>query len=186
MEIAIPRNITAGDTRSWVDTLSDYPNDLYTLSYAIAGASRLNLTATNSGSDYQTTITGVQSSALAAGAYSWQCFITKISDSTRSNIANGNIVVIANLATVTTPYDGATFAQKTLTAIQNTITAKLAGGAVERYKINDREVWNYKLSELKDLEIYYRNLVRKEAIARGDIANTENLYVGWINPSWRG
>jgi hypothetical protein len=184
--VNIPRNITAGDTREWVDTLSDYPNDLYTLTYAIAGSAKLILTATNSGTDYKTTITGAQSGALAAGAYSFQTYVTKIADSTRSAIASGNIVVMPNLSAVTTPYDGATFAQKTLTAIQNTITAKLQGGAVERYKIHDREVWNYKLSELKDLEIYYRNLVRKEAIARGDIPNSENLYVGWNNPSWRG
>ena len=180
--VNIPRNITAGDTREWVDTLSDYPNDLYTLTYAIAGSAKLILTATNSGTDYKTTITGAQSGALAAGAYSFQTYVTKIADSTRSNIASGNIVIIPNLSVVTTPYDPRTFAKKTLDAIEATIAAKLSGGAVQRYKIHDREVWNYSLKELTDLENYYRARVTKEEVARGDRPSTENLYVGWNNP----
>lgn len=182
---AIPRTITSGDTVVWVDKLPEYPNNLYTLTYAIAGTSGLALTSENLGNDYATTITGAQSTALAAGAYSWQAFVTKISDSTRANIASGNIVVTANLATVTTPYDGRTFAEKTLDAIQQTITAKLNGGAVMRYKINDREVWNFTIKELTDLETYYRNRVLKEQVARGDRPSVENLYVGWNKPSWR-
>ena len=182
MPIAIPRNITAGDTLVWIDILSNYPNSIHTLTYAIAGASGLNLTAINLGADYQTSITGVQSVALAAGAYNFQAFVTKIADSTRTNIGSGNIVVNPNLAAIATPYDGRTFAEQTLQAIQTTITAKLTNGAVMRYKIFDREVWNYSFKELTDLENYYKARVLKEQVARGDRANPENLYIGWNRP----
>jgi len=175
--LAIPRIITSGDSISWLDRFSEYSSPEYTLNYSLRGSSILDLTASANASSYETTITTAQSLALISGVMYFQAYVSKVGS--RINIGNGQIEVKPNLQTTLVPYDGSSYAEKTLAAIQATITAKLEGGAVQRYKIGNREVENFTLQELSELEGYWRSRVRREAEQRGDRPSTRNLYMGF-------
>lgn len=179
MVLAIPREFTAGDTVQWVDCFPAYPSSQFNLSYSIRGSSALDLPSISNGSTFTTTISAIQSAPLVSGRYFYQAYLTKLATGDRQNVGQGQVRVNQNLATLTAPYDGSTYAQRTLLAIQNTITAKLEGGAVMEYRIGNRLVKNFTLKELSDMEIYYRGLVLKEEVDRGDRPNFENLYIGF-------
>jgi len=175
--LGIPRIITAGDSISWLDKFSEYSSPEYTLTYSLRGSSILDLTASGNSSSYETTITTAQSLALISGVIYFQAYVTRVGD--RINIGNGQIEIKPNLQTALVPYDGSSYAEKTLAAIQATITAKLEGGAVQRYKIGNREVENFTLKELTEMEGYWRFRVNREAEQRGDRPSTRNLYMGF-------
>lgn len=120
-----PTSLVAGETVKWHRSLADYPvSELWTLTYAIRGASSLDVTCTVSGSYYLATISAIDSGNLAAGRYWWQAYVSKASTGERYLVDNGSLKVTADLADAVAGYDGRSHAQIVLDAIEALIQGK--------------------------------------------------------------
>lgn len=173
--LSIPSQIIIGDTATWNDQglrgldpvtgeVADYVSGSYILSYAIRGSVGLNLTAVANGLGYRTTITSVQSTALTAGNYFWQAFVTKAGN--RVTIGSGQIQVMTNLSVGTSAYGGRLEVEKMLDAVTAAIQARLTGGAVLRYEIKGRDLERDPIPDL----IMLRDRLRVE-VARARAAD---------------
>lgn len=167
-DMQIPR-ITKGDKISWLTSLPSYLSpSTYTLSWALRGATVLNLTSTQEGDGtFKTEITAAQSGALTVGKYLWQAYATN-EDDERTTIGQGRVTVKPNLFTVTAPYATATDAETMLAEVKTAINRVLEG---QSYKIKDREMTRADLPELIKLRDKLKwevaNEKRKDDIANG-------------------
>ena len=167
----IPDTIYAGDSLSWTEMAGEYPSPVWTLHYAIRGASALDLDSTPSGTDHAFTATATQTANLAPGRYSWQSFV---SDGTgeRYTIATGTLTVRPNLAVQTAGFDGRSHAQKVLDAIEATMEGR-ATKSQESMQINNRQIQYLKPEELIKWRSFYKSEVAREKTA-GKVAQGED------------
>lgn len=185
----IPNQIAQGEDLAWRDSnlkgtdpttgrLIDFSPNTHSLSYSIRGATALDLTAVADGSDFLTTIDETQSQSLTPGINFFQCYAT--SNGKRQIVGAGQITVVANLATVTTAYDGRSQTQKMLDAVNAAILAIAEGGAVQSYSIKGRSLSKMPISELLTLRDRLKvQLVREkaaESVAMG-FGDPRRLYV---------
>jgi hypothetical protein len=112
-----PRSFVAGATVCWSKSLADYPaSDGWTLKYSFRGpdAAGLDVTATADGDDYLVNISAT-ASAVAAGTYWWQAYVTKGSE--KYFVGEGQTVVKATLTGTAVAYDGRSDAELVLAAL---------------------------------------------------------------------
>jgi hypothetical protein len=134
----------------------------YSLSWSLRGPSTLDVTSTQEGSNWRTTIAGADTADLAPGAYQVWGFLVD-GDDERTTVYCGQVLVKANPADVTDPYDPRTEAKKTLDAINATIKARAEGG-VSNYSIEGRSATYFSLDELLKLRDKYTWIVRQEEV----------------------
>lgn len=170
----IPRTITPGDRITWRDSFPDYKPPEYSLSWAIRGASAIDLDALAVGDEFETTITPEQSSTLIAGTYFYQVY-ARYGDN-RATLGAGQITVLANLEG-TGAYDGSTTAQKMLALIEKAIAARLSGGAVDSYEIKGRRLDRTPLPDLVGLRSQLKIEVQREQAAAGLMPDSRRLFV---------
>ena len=186
----IPSEIRAGDTVKWRDDSStdvfgnEIKSDEWTLKYFL----RTNVTptahtATGSvyGTGWEFTISATDSADFEAGDWYWQAIATKGAESL--TLGYGNLTVEASLSytgSAAPQYDGRTQAQKDLEAVQTAIRTLIAGGAVQEYKIGNRNLKRYDLPDLIQLEGRLKAEVKREEqaelIANG-LGNPRNMFV---------
>lgn len=143
---AIPESLLQGDSGKWIDQpFTDvngtlYDATAYTLKYTLAGPTApLVLTATASGSCWQTVITTAASTALSAAKYFWQAQV--FGTGVRITLAEGEIAICADLALAAAGYDGRTVAEKALAdAYAALATFQASGGRVQAYTIGTRHM----------------------------------------------
>lgn len=176
LTLNIPRNLTAGDTLSWRDSFSDYKPPEYSLSWAIRGATAINLEAIAVGEEFETTITPALSSSLASGTYFFQAY-TRYSGGSRHTIGSGQITVLANLESAQYAYNGSTTAQKMLAAVEVAIQARLTGGAVDSYEIKGRRLDRTPLPDLVALRSQLKIEVQREQAAAGLMPDARRLFI---------
>jgi hypothetical protein len=185
VSVKIPKEIFIGDSVTWLDdeTCDMMGNviasDLWTLKYAIRGATTLDLTATAHGDGWSTTISTVNSSAFSAGVYYWQAFATDASNN-RVTLGTGQITVHENLAAATSGYDGRSQIRQDLDAVKLAVRTMIAGGAVQEYMIGTRSVKKMSLTDLLALESKLKvDLAREEKAdkIRNGLGNPHNLGV---------
>lgn len=179
MALNIPRTITAGDSVTWDDTIDGFSTVDYSLTWALRGATALDLTALSIDDfSFRTRITAVQSAGFNPGFYYWQAVVTEIADNTqRTTIGSGHVEVLPNLSAVSGTYDGRSTAEKQLAAVESTIQSRLNGTHVDRYSIGGRELWRTPLSELTALRDQLRSQVAREQSAAGNGANPTKLFI---------
>lgn len=162
----IPSKLTQGDSLVWKDepTKDNLGNSidsgLWTLKYAIRGPTSLDLTASSSGSGWQTSITSAQTAALSSGIHYWQAFAEKGSE--RYTLGNGRIDIVKNLALVSGTHDGRSQLRIDLDNVQAAMRALVSGGAVQKYSIGNRSFEKMTLSELRELESSLKFQVAQE------------------------
>ena len=150
-----PTSWVAADTVSWVITLSDYPADVYTLSYAFVSPTlRLAVTCSASGLSHLATLTTTTSN-IAAGTYRWQRYATN--GSTRYFTGQGTTEVITNFGAASSGYDSRTDAEKMLDAL-NAILVGKAGVDQLAMTIQGRSLTRLSPAEL----ISWRNKMKGE------------------------
>lgn len=117
----IPLSLTAGDRWTWTDSISDYPADLYTLTYYFRGPTSLAAAVGSaSGTDHVVTVAAATTAALKPGIYDWQARAALISDGTVvATVATGRVTVAANLANAAV--DNRSFNVRVTEALQATI-----------------------------------------------------------------
>jgi len=154
-----PDKIIAGDRIAWKrsDLDSDYPIATYSLKYSArlenAGTTEIEITASESGSDYIVEVGQSTTAAYTAGAYHWQAYIIRTSDSERITVDSGTWEVKANRDAATTDPRG--HVKKVLDAIEATIEGR-ASKDQEKYAIQGRELWRTPIADLILLRDKYR------------------------------
>lgn len=190
--MAIPPSITSGVDAVWTDaeTVDVFGESVTSATHTLVYYFRLNtagegVTATgvayNSG--WKITLPASDTSAMDASTdWYFQAVLTKTSDSTVSEYSRGQIEVKPSLSYSGTPaaFDGRTQAQKDLDAVQAAIRSLISGGAVSEYRIGNRNLKRYDLSELVELESRLKSIVAKENKAKliaSGLGDPHNLYV---------
>ena len=185
----IPSEIRAGDTVKWRDDSSndvfgnEIKSDEWTLKYYLRTNTRPSA-HTSTGSAYSTgwefTISATDSAGFMAGTWYWQAIATKGSE--KITLGYGTLTVEAALEYSGAPtlFDGRTQARKDLEAVQAAIRTLIAGGAVQEYKICNRNLKRYDLPDLIQLEGRLKAEVKREEhaemIANG-LGNPRNMFV---------
>ena len=169
-----PDKIIAGDRIAWKrsDLDSDYPIASYSLKYSArlenAGSTEIEITATESGSDYIVEVGQSTTAAYTAGVYHWQAYIIRTSDSERITVDSGTWEVKANRDAATT--DPRNHVKKVLDSIEATIEGR-ASKDQESYSIAGRSLGRTPIADLILLRDKYRTEYvreqRAERVANG-------------------
>jgi hypothetical protein len=170
--------LIAGDDWSWTLALPDYPASTYTLKYFLRGPATdasLDLTATAGpdGSTYLLSAAGSDTEKLPAGLYAWQQCVF-LGDGKRTELARGQVQILADIASQTAPYDARSSVKKTLDAIQANIQGT-AGRVEKQYMVAGRELQLRSFDELTTLEGVFLNRFKREQIESGQAAGDSNL-----------
>ena len=159
-----PAELIAGDRWAWnrEDLGSDYPPASYALSYSArleSVGTEIEITASESGSDYIVEVAAATTAAYTAGIYHWQAYITRTSDSERVTVDSGTFEVIADRDSAST--DPRSHVKVTLDAIEAVIESR-ATKDQESYSINNRSLSRTPLKDLIMLRDKYAGLYAKE------------------------
>lgn len=190
--MAIPSSITSGVDAVWTDaeTVDVFGEAVTSTTHTLVYYFRLNsagegVTATaiafNSG--WKTTLTAAVTGTMSpSDSWYFQAIATKISDSTTIEYSRGQIEVQASLAYAGTPgaFDGRSQAEQDLDAVKAAIRSLINGGAVAEYRIGNRNLRRYDLSELIELESRLKSIVARENKAKliaSGLGDPHNLYV---------
>ena len=188
----IPKKIYAGTTIKWRDDSAVGPlNESITsgtgnwsLTYYLrtnTASEGHTVVGTSYGTGWEFTISATDSADFDAGDWYWQAIATKGAESL--TLGYGNLTVEASLSYTgagNLKFDGRTQAQKDLEAVQTAIRTLLAGGAVQEYRIGNRNLKRYDLADLIQLEGRLKAEVKREEqaelIANG-LGNPRNMFV---------
>lgn len=187
----IPQTIQAGTTAVWVDdpTVDVFGNAVnnstHSLTYYLrANAAGEGVTANgvayNSG--WQTTLAVSTTTSMDAGTWYFQAVATNLSDSTVIELGRGSFTVDPALSYSGTPgaYDGRSQIQKDLDAVQAAIRTIISGGAVSEYRIGNRNLKRFDLTELMQLESRLKAQLAREKKAEmiaNNLGDPHKLYV---------
>ena len=154
-----PTQIIAGDRAAWkrTDLGTDYAPASYSLKYSArledSGSTEIEITASESGSDYIIEVGQSTTTAYTAGVYHWQAYITRTSDSERVTVDSGTWEIKANRDAATT--DPRNHVKKVLDAIESVIEGR-ASKDQESYSIQGRSLSRTPIAELITLRDKYR------------------------------
>ncbi len=154
-----PAEIVAGDRVAWkrTDLGTDYDPSSYALKYSArledSGSTEIEITASESGTDYIIEVGQSTTSSYGAGIYHWQAYITRSSDSERITVDSGTWEVIANRDSATT--DPRNHIKKVLDAIEAVIEGR-ASKDQSGYSIAGRSLSRTPIPELLMLRDRYK------------------------------
>lgn len=172
--------IIQGDYTAWKrsDLHSDYPNNLYTLTYNgnLEGSASHNITitATASGNDYIVELSSTTTDGYTIGLYHWDAYITRDSDSARIRIDYGQWDVVAN-------FDGAHFDPRSSNKkILDAIVAVIEGRASQdqmSYSIAGRSLSRMSIDDLLQFEGVYRSrwLREQRRLRNKDVGSNDSI-----------
>lgn len=159
----IPDSITAGTTLSFTVALTAYPPPDWSLSLLLRGPQAHDLTSTQDGTLHAFGVSAVDSAGWPPGAY-W--YSLRATDGAEVHeVETGTLNVAADLAAVSTDYDGRSHAEKVLEAIEAVIEGR-ATKDQDSYRINNRELRRTPISQLLKLRDVYRQEVRRARAAK--------------------
>ena len=154
-----PTTIIAGDTLKWsrTDLSSQYPAPAWTLSYALRGPSRIDLTAAPDGERaHQVTVPAADTAAYTPGEYTWAAFVTNAATAERYQVDTGRVIIAPNLAADTAvPYDGRSYSRRMLDAIESVLLNRASEDANE-LTINGKRLVRMTPAELLTLRDKFR------------------------------
>lgn len=160
-----PESFIAGDRVAWkrTDLGIDYPIASYGLTYSARLDSdakiKINITATESATDYIVEVPQATTAAWTPGIYRWQAYITRTSDSERVTVDSGTFRVIANRVLSTA--DTRSTAKIIVDAIEAVIQRR-ATVDQEQYTINGRSLVRTSIPDLIVLRDKYMSILNGE------------------------
>ena len=165
-----PTIFTAGDRVTWkrTDLGTDYDPDSYSLKYSArlenSGATEIEITASESGTDYIVEVGQSTSVGYKAGIYHWQAYITRTSDSERITIDSGTWEIKPNRDT--TASDPRNHVKRVLDAIEAVIEGRSTRDQ-ENYSIQGRSLSRTPIPDLLILRDRYKaEYVREQRAER--------------------
>ena len=162
--MSAPKQITAGATILFSESLFAYPATLYTLVYVLNlnGALVAKLAAAASGNDFLITATAETTANWTPGRYNHSAIVTCIADETVIPVWNGQVQVLPNMG-ISTPQ---TPAQTQLASLDASIT-KLLAGTIKSATINGQSWTKNDLKTLFDIRDRLQTRVDAELRAIG-------------------
>ena len=160
-----PSQIIAGDRAAWkrTDLGTDYAPASYSLKYSArlenSGSTEIEITASESGSDYIVEVGQSTSAAYTAGIYHWQAYITRTSDSERITVDSGTWEVMVNRDVATADPRG--HVKKVLDSIEAVIEGR-ASKDQENYSIQGRSLSRTSIPDLLILRDRYKAMYVQE------------------------
>ena len=189
--VTTPKKIIAGDYTQWTlnATQDHFGNPISSPDWSVTYYFRTNsdfigatVTSTAYEDGFKFTLASNVTENFTAGDWYYQAIADK-SGAEKQTIATGKLKVLQSLVySGSNPIaiDGRSQAQKDFDAIENAIRALISGGVVQEYKIGNRDVKKYQLSELIMLRDKLKNILvrekKAEMIANG-LGNPHNLYI---------
>lgn len=158
-----PLQLTSGDTVSWQVSLNDYPASAgWGLTYYLLSATAtITIPTTAAGDDHLVSVPPATTAAWIPGVYTWASYATLATD--RHTVATGQIEIVPNLATATSPPRSSYRIQ--LAAVQSVLegTATYSQRVVE---INGKRLDRHSLAEL----IHAQNVLAHKVAQEDDAA----------------
>ena len=188
--VTFPKKIIAEDYIQWTlnATTDHFGNSISSPDWSVVYYLRTNtgpLGATINSSvnndGFKFSIASNVTTTFTAGTWFYQAVANKAGQE-KQTIYSGQFKVLQSLeySGNAVNYDGRTQLQKDFDAIESTIKAIVTGQAVQEYKIGNRSLKKYDLSELIIIrDRYKRDLIKEEKqqlIANGE-GNPHNLYI---------
>lgn len=160
MSLNVPKTLTVGVSTNFVANHPDYNSDDWNLVFNLAGADTIPATTTPQDGEWLVEIDGTDTADLDPGPYYWSARVVD-GDNIGRSIGAGNLTLVANLATVDTPFDGRSQAQKILDGLYAAFE-KMTQGAIASYSIEGRNATYRTLEELTTAIDYWKRQVRLE------------------------
>lgn len=194
--MAIPPSITSGLDAVWSDaeTVDVFGEAVTSSTHSLTYYLRINTfgegaTATGVafGTGWRVTLPAATTASFEPSKnWFFQSILTKTADGTKSEYSRGQIEVKPSLAYSGAPtgFDGRTQAQIDLDAVKAAIRSLINGGAVQEYKIGNRNLKRYDLSELIELQSRLKSIVARENKAKlmaSGLGDPHNLYIRFNN-----
>jgi hypothetical protein len=155
---APPESLAGGTTLAYRRSHTAYPADQgWALELFVVGPEALRVAGVAAGSDFDVTLTAVETGALPAGTYSWVERVTKGSEV--YDAARGVIAITPNLATAG-PGSLLSWEEKTLPIVEAAIAGQLTSGIAD-YQIGGRSVSKIPLKELIPLRSKLQDAVAR-------------------------
>lgn len=170
-----PSKIIAGDTLKWnrQDLSSHYPASLWTLTYALRGPEKIDITAVADGDFFSVVVAASVTADYKPGSYSWSAYVT--SGIERYQIDKGTLEICPDLATMPGAYDGRSHAKKVLDSIEAVLENRATKDS-EEIEIAGRKITRMPVEDLlkfrDQYKAEYENELTEEKIANGE--NTGN------------
>lgn len=169
---AMQAQVVAGDTLKPAPlALASFPAGTWTLNYRFtprfAGAAPVTFAASAAGTSHQVNVPAATTADWAPGTYTCNAWVSNVAGE-RYAVASETcqVTVQPNPATLPAGTDTRSQAELALAAVTAMITGK-ATTAVQRYKINGRELESYPLPDLLKLERKLKADVDAERVAAG-------------------
>lgn len=146
----IPRTMVQGETITWEECAPEYPaSEGWVLKYVFRGnvaSASFNVTATATGDDYLVEIASGTTTGKPVGRYDWQSYVELSGE--KHYLRFGVISLLQNLADSTAPYDGRSYNEKMLAAIDAVLENRVTKD-VEAYSINGRSLTKIPFATLR-------------------------------------
>lgn len=113
----IPAILTAGDSWSWVESLSEYPAPTWTLKFLFRGPQAFSVEASASGADHAVSVAASTTANYKHGRYEWSARVTD--GSTTTTIETGLLELEPDLSNVAV--DHRSFNQRASDALEAVI-----------------------------------------------------------------
>jgi hypothetical protein len=169
----VPDQLVIGDYWRWKRTdLTDYATADYSMSYAMrlygTGSTEIEITATESGSEYIVEVAAATTATYVSGWYAWQAYITRSSDSERITLNSGRVEILPDRDSL--PADPRNHNRVMFEALEALLQGKATKDQIQ-YSIGDRNLSRMQPSEAQEWYDIYRRRVRDderaEQVARG-------------------
>lgn len=160
-----PLKIISGDRAAWkrTDLGTDYAPASYSLKYSArlegSGATSIDITASESGSDYIIEVGQSVSTTYTAGTYHWQAYIIRTSDNERLTVDSGTWEIISNRDAATSD------PRNHIKIVLDNIEAVLEGRSSkdqENYSIQGRSLSRTPIPDLMVLRDRYKAMYVQE------------------------
>ena len=155
----IPPVLNAGVTFSTQFTFKDFPASSWTAKLILRGPASIDIPGEASGDSFIFSADAATTEAWSPGEY-W--FVIRVyQDSEVVEVRKGQTSVAPDMANVPDGYDGRTYAERVLDAI-NAVIEKRASVDQQSYRINDRELNRTPIADLLKLRDQFRSEVNRE------------------------
>lgn len=175
------QRLIAGDSLVFTTSVPDYlPSAGYTLTYRLvrrdAAGAALSFAAGTTGDLFSVNVTPATTATWTPGRYTWAAYASKAGE--RYTVDQGELVIEADPAVITAPYDNRSHARKVLDAIEAVLEGR-ASTDQQQVSVAGRTLTRMPITELLLLRDRYRTEVASEAA--GDQLRTTG-----INPRFIG
>jgi hypothetical protein len=160
-----------GDTLKHRVALADYPaGDGWVLHFRLTpretGGTARSFDAVADGDEHLATVSATTTATWSAGVYTVSAWVTKADERYTIPSEGGQVTLAPNSASLPVGTDTRTQLEIALDNVRAMLRGK-ASSAVQRYRINNRELQYYSLDELMRLETRLATQVASEQAAAG-------------------